>query len=143
MPFLSSVGNQYAERSCGTVQLVVVPAATSEAAVVWAFVVELPMNVWLCEAPAWPGKTIGSSGSVLVGVQFAWNSWCVTVVSAPGGAGGSGFGLYGGVVDAARAEHLELPQREAVAGAAGLQVELHVAGAARDVDASGCRRCRW
>ena len=95
----SSVGNQYADLSCGTVQLVVVPLATSDAAVVWAFVERLPMNVWLCEAPAWPGKTIGSSGRVWVGVQFAWNSWCVTVVSAPGGAGGSGFGLYGGVVE--------------------------------------------
>jgi hypothetical protein len=33
----------------------------SDAGVVAAFTERFPMNVWLCEAPGRPGKTIGSS----------------------------------------------------------------------------------
>ena len=39
-----------------------------------AFAAGLPTNVWLCAAPARPGKTIGSSLSRCVSVQLAWNS---------------------------------------------------------------------
>src|SRR3954467_4167550 len=54
-----SVGTQYAAVSPGRRHDVLCP--WSEASVENAFVVAFPRNVWSCESPGWPGKTIGSS----------------------------------------------------------------------------------
>src|SRR4051794_7384376 len=71
---LYSVGIQYADRSPRALH--VVAPAVSESTVVFAFVVVLPMNVCMCDAPASPGNTIGSSGRLpRLTEQLAWNSW--------------------------------------------------------------------
>ena len=63
-----------------------VPPACSDARVVVALVVVLPMNVCECEAPGRPGKTIGSSGRLVrLTAQFAWNSWWVVGGLVAGG----------------------------------------------------------
>ena len=48
-----------------------VPPARSESYVDDASVVRLPTNVCWCDAPAFPGKTIGSSGAWWLKVQFS------------------------------------------------------------------------
>src|ERR1044072_1924702 len=81
---LTSVGIQYPVLSPGVMQEV--PPDCRLASVVPAYVVTLPMNVCECEAPARPGKTIGSSLRLLrLTEQFAWNSWCVVGGLVAGG----------------------------------------------------------
>src|SRR5262245_38104439 len=76
---LNIVGNQYADRSSGARHDVApTPAACSEASVVAALVVLLPVKLCSCDAPGRFGRTIGSSGSRWLTSQFTWNSWCVT-----------------------------------------------------------------
>src|SRR3954452_25159201 len=73
---LSRVGIQYPVLSPGVMQAV--PPDCSDASVVAAFVVVLPMNVCEWEAPGMFGKTIGSSLTLdRLTAQFAWNSWWV------------------------------------------------------------------
>jgi hypothetical protein len=52
-PFLSSVGNQYADASSWSWHEVGPP--TSDCGVEWALVVELATYWWLCAAPTRPG----------------------------------------------------------------------------------------
>src|SRR3954470_16119360 len=81
---LSRVGIQYPVLSPGVMQAV--PPACSDASVVAAFVVALPMNVCECEAPGMFGKTIGSSLRLeRLTAQLAWNSWCVVGGLVAGG----------------------------------------------------------
>src|SRR5215207_4125955 len=71
-PFLYRVGTQYADRSVLGSQLVV--AAPSDWSVELALVLRLPKNSWMCEAPVWPGFTIGSLPPRWLLRQFALNS---------------------------------------------------------------------
>src|SRR4051794_16294633 len=81
---LSRVGIQYPVLSPGVMQAV--PPDCSDASVVAALVVVLPMNVCECEAPGMFGKTIGSSlRLVRLTEQLAWNSWCVVGGLVSGG----------------------------------------------------------
>src|SRR5262245_61540766 len=76
---LNMVGNQYADRSSGARHDVLpTPAACSEASVVRAFVVLLPVKLCSCDAPGRLGRTIGASDNRCVTSQFTWSSWCVT-----------------------------------------------------------------
>ncbi|CAM5462796.1 hypothetical protein STENM327S_05237 [Streptomyces tendae] len=61
------------QRSPGARQ--VVDPASSEAVVLYALVVVLPMKVWSCDFPGCCAYTIGSSGAVWLTAQLAWNSW--------------------------------------------------------------------
>src|SRR5690348_8243307 len=70
---LYMVGIQYPDLSPGALHSV--PPASSDAAVLAALVVVFPMKVWSCDAPGWPGYTIGSSGRWWLTAQLAWNSW--------------------------------------------------------------------
>src|ERR687898_433927 len=56
-----SVGNQYADASVRGPQRAAVGLSRSEAGVESASAERFPMNVWLCDRPDCPGKTIGSS----------------------------------------------------------------------------------
>src|SRR6266540_3617364 len=58
-PRREAVGDQYPAVSLGIRQ--VVAPASIDACVELAFVVLLPKKSCMCEAPGWPGKTIGSS----------------------------------------------------------------------------------
>src|SRR3954451_19228263 len=88
---LYMVGIQYADLSPGARQ-VVLPAC-NDASVVAAFVVVLPMNVCMCDAPGWLGLTIGSSGRSWLTAQSAWNSWKYAFggVACDGGPGTCGL----------------------------------------------------
>ena len=59
MPRTEAVGDQYPAVSLGIRQFVV--PASIEASVEFAFVVLLPKKSCMCDAPGWPGKTMGSS----------------------------------------------------------------------------------
>src|SRR4029453_6408556 len=83
-PFSSRVGIQYAERSSPAGSQVVAGLANSDAPVVAALVLLLPQNVCRCEAPAMPGKTIGSSGRRWLILQEALNSGTRTLPAGTG-----------------------------------------------------------
>src|SRR6266540_1801269 len=58
-PRREAVGDQYPAVSLGIRQ--VVAPASIDACVEFAFVVLFPKKSCMCEAPGWPGKTMGSS----------------------------------------------------------------------------------
>ena len=117
----SSVGTQYAAVSARR-GMHVVPLERSDPYVEDAFVERLPTKVWSCEAPARPGKTIGSSGARWLKRQFSTKLTprrSARVTSLPhrllacerGGAEQRGDdGQHSGRGDQEQCSHVDLPR---------------------------------